>query len=698
MNRPGLARPLVALSLALLLAAPAGAQRSEPTESEEESQRLFFELRTRDLADLDLEALGAESYDEDVWAQAALDALASRQNVRARELTEAILSQDPGSIPGLCLLAMVFHRAEANLPRALFHFRQCRERFEALHGPFPTDDSPWPWHAQAILGQAMVSGEMGRHEDKVRHLLEHDELYSPPTPAERGWPLMRLRRYEEARAAVEEALQLDDPEQVAHALTSRCAIEAELQDRRLGYEACLEAAEFERVQGRPGPTPFTNAAEGTLGVLRFDEAEELILEGSRHFGYGAVANPWLDLTHLYLLEGRTSEALDAVREMFDWRRRQPPFVDEQNRAETELTSAIFLLVAGYPQETAGITRRAMARPDRTGFTSSESEQMEAASAIVDALAHRTVAEHLDEAASWSSPWDATKALTESLRHRLRAWTSARRAASLVSSSERILLATLRPYLAGSLELPEWIEPELVAALGPGVAAAAVERARRAEAQDVIAQEAEGYFDAFDAEIAWHSGSYRRCLEATDRALVHLPGAEVLLRARVAARGAQAAEKRGEREHALELFDQVLQSDPGVIRRLGAALPTTFEGQGGAVARKALDHLEDSPRLRKVRGGGAFRVTVRGDDTSGEACLLGPRGTRYACARVQPRAGENATDTARRLAEEFHLESFAPRLDLTQSDLRSLDGSPTAAGGRGRERLRSVLEDVAGAGG
>ena len=59
-------------------------------------------------------------------------------------------------------------------------------------------------------------------------------------------------------------------------------------------------------------------------------------------------------------------------------------------------------------------------------------------------------------------------------------------------NERILLATLRPYLAGSVEIPEWIEPELVALLGPGVVAAAVEKARARE----TLPESAGYFTAY----------------------------------------------------------------------------------------------------------------------------------------------------------------------------------------------------------
>ncbi|MCG8456333.1 MAG: hypothetical protein MI919_08625, partial [Holophagales bacterium] len=441
----------------------------------EELVGLLEHLQDGDLADLD-----TGRYEEELWARAARDALVRGKNIRARELTEQILAHDPDSFVGHTLMGIVQHRAEGNLPRAVFHLEKARELFEKRHGPQPDSDAPWIWHARIVGSLAGVRGEMGQHEEKVRLLLEHDELYSPPRPADRGWPLMRLRRYDEARMAVAEALLLEDqPDQVSHALTALCAIEAELQDREKGYLACLDAAEHERRESFPGPTPFTNAGEASLGLLRFDQTEALILEASELFVHGTVSNPWLDLTQLYLGQGRMAEALDAVREMFTWRQRQPPYMDEQNRAETEMTSAIFLLVAGYEAQAARITRRAVERPDRTGFTSSETEQLEAATALVDSLVSRTLAERYLEEASWSPPLDAARALVRSFQSRLRAWSSARRATSQMADT-RILDATLRPYLAGSVELPEWLEPELVSALGPGVIRAALKRTRALE--------------------------------------------------------------------------------------------------------------------------------------------------------------------------------------------------------------------------
>ncbi len=647
-----------------------------------------------DVVDPFAEALGAlevdavpEGFGDDTTVAAVWHALERNQYVKAREIAEQILGDDPESVAGHTVLGLVHHRAEGNLPIALYHLKRSRKLYEERWDPYAGDeDAPWRWHVVTIDELAQVSGEMGRHEDKVRYLLERDELYSPPMPADRGWPLMRLRRYDDARRVVEEALASGEPGQIAAARTALCAIEAEQQRREAGYRACALAAEYEREIERRAPTPFTNAAEAALGVLRIDEAERLMLEAADSFNAYTVSNPWLDLMLLYLAEGRTPEALDALRRMLEWRRRQPAFMDEQNRAETEMASAIFLIVAGRPAEAARITQRAVDRPDRTGFTSSETEQMEAAAALVDQLAHRTRAELLAEEASWSSFLDAAKARLEGRRARLRAWSSGRRAAALLTD-ERILLATLRPYLAGSVEIPEWIEPELTGLLGPGVVAAAVAKARSRE----TLPEAAGYFLAYEAEVAYLQGRERDTVGLAEQALEALPPHEVLLRARVTALAAQAAVDAGHNSRALELFDAAFQLDRGVVRRLGLALPASFPPASGVIAETARRLLRRSPRLRQA--GGGFQVAVSGDATSGSACLFGPRGTRWSCAQVKLRAGEDSSDLARRLAAEFHSAAFAPRLDLTQADIRSLDGSPTAGGGRASDRLQGILSEL-----
>ena len=628
-------------------------------------------------------------------------ALQNREYVRARELADTLLKVNPESAPAHCVLGIVMHRSEGSLPRALFHLERSRTLFEARYGRIALDPAPWMWHLFAIDEAAHVNGAMGKDERKLELLAEVNELYGPRLAgargglqeiriAERGWPLMRLHRYGEARSAVGDALSLDRVrhlEQHVTALNALCAIEGEQQHRNETYVECLRSAQLDRDEGLGDPVAYTNAAIGAQAVLRMDEAERLMLEGTRHFAHAVVSNPWLDLMVLYVAQGRIPEALDAMRKMQEWRNRQPPYMDEQNRAQTEVAAAQFLIVAGRPVEAASITQRSLEQPDRTGYTSSETEQWQSAAALVHTIACRTAAELKLEEASWLPFWPGMLARFEAAKLQFQAWSAGRRAAAMLAG-RRILVSTVRPYLPGGVEIAEWVQLELPSLLGPGVLSAVVREARAAEDLD----SARGYFSAFETEISRLSGSAGATLETSQRALTELPESEVLLQARVAAIGAEAAWETGDRARAEALFARTLQVDPGALRRLDVRLPVRINAGASPTEQRAASALARSPRLAQ---GGRFVVAVTSTGSELGACLSGPQGEVFGCARVTPRSGEDVDELAGRLSGEFHAEVFAPRIDLTQADIRSLDGSPTAAGGRATEHLHTILDGITG---
>jgi tetratricopeptide (TPR) repeat protein len=628
-------------------------------------------------------------------------AIQNREYIRARELASTLLKINPDSAPAHCVLGVVMHRSEGSLPRALFHLERSRALFEARYGRIALDPAPWRWHLFAIDEAAHVNGAMGNDERKLELLEVVNELYGPRLAsargglqeiriAERGWPLMRLHRYGEARAAVNDALKLDRYralEQHVTAQNALCAIEGEQQHRQETYLECMRSAELDRSESLGDPVAYTNAAIGAQAVLKMDEAEDLMIEGTRHFAHAVVSNPWLDLMVLYVAQGRIPEALGAMRRMQEWRNRQPPYMDEQNRAQTEVAAAQFLIVAGRPFEAVHITQRSLEQPDRTGYTSSDTEQWQSAAALVHTVAARTAAELKHEEASWLPWWPGMLARFEAWGLELQAWSAGRRAAALLAR-QRILVSTVRPYLPGGVEIAEWVQLELPSLLGPGVLSAAVREARRIESLE----DARGYFSAFEAEIARLSGSDRETLEKSELALRELPGSEVLIQARVSAIGAEAAWRTGDRERAEALFGRTLEVDPGALRRLAVRLPVRITAGSGDLEQQAARALERSPRLAK---GGRFVVAVSSGEKELGACLNGPRGEVLGCARVTPRAGESSDELAGRLSGEFHAEVFAPRIDLTQADIRSLDGSPTAAGGRATEHLHTILDSITG---
>jgi hypothetical protein len=103
------------------------------------------------------------------------------------------------------------------------------------------------------------------------------------------------------------------------------------------------------------------------------------------------------------------------------------------------------------------------------------------------------------------------------------------------------------------------------------------------------------------------------------------------------------------------------------------------------------------RSRRLRVSGAGRgFTVRVTALKGRAiqiCLEGRSGHRYACARQSlplklPKEERSEEERVARVIDRFHTKVFAPKVDLTQRDINSLDGS--AVRGDADELIEKVL--------
>src|SRR5262249_21945002 len=155
-------------------------------------------------------------------------------------------------------------------------------------------------------------------------------------------------------------------------------------------------------------------------------------------------------------------------------------------------------------------------------------------------------------------------------------------------------SSLRPECPGSIELPEWLDAEVIHVVGPGVARAAIDEARREES--LPTELSELIFRALQAEAELLQGDDEKALEDALWVVRSLPTAEALLRARAAAIGARAAENLRKTDIAMNLYAAVMASDPGAIRRLGYTLPVTFMPMGSdPELEEAIDLLKGSPR-------------------------------------------------------------------------------------------------------
>ncbi len=622
----------------------------------------------------------------------ALQLLGDGLYVSARTQAEEALRADPDSIVGHYVLGRAFFDAEGSLARAMFHLGRARELYEGRALPYGE------LHQELLYQTARLAGQMELYDYQLELLGFHDHLYDPDLIAERCWPLMKLDRMEEAREFANAAVGSPDAWQRSAGLNALCAVEGEARARGPYRAACLQALESARAEvARRGEDEEAagiavdayNAALASAAALQIDEARALAMEGVRRFE-PTGANPWQLLVELNLSDGRMDDALNAFAQMLHWNDRQPASMRDQGRAELEATVAMVLLLAGETEQARVRIERALDRPDRRGLTTDGAEQARGRHALLRRIIRRVQAEEAAEQASWTGRGaQLVEAVVSAPSDLFGGFADEERVVAVLTDEGR-LQDTVRPYMAGGVDgLSPWLTPELVDLLGPAVMRVALRDARERDAEVPAAAP---FYLGLEAEIAARDGDADEALRLAEQALeaMDAPG-WALARARVAAVAAEAARDDGQDTRAHELFQIALDSDPGVLRRLGLALPASFTAQGDA-ASEAADLLARSPRFDEERG--AFVVAVEPAPNGLRACLRSPSGNELRCV-VAERPGEDEEDPLplpQRLAYQVHHELFAARIELSTIDLGSLDGHTNGGSALANERLRDLMAE------
>jgi tetratricopeptide (TPR) repeat protein len=607
--------------------------------------------------------LGATPAELEAWAAAE-----AGRHVRARELAQKILDKNRDSFVAHLVIGYVNHYAEADFPRALYHLELALARFEKRFGTTPDLDGPWRWHATLLRELSSAHGALEHYSERLAFMARFNALYEPDMVADRAWPLMKLGRYDEARKAAQLGLAMAErPVQQAIAQNALCAIEFEAGNDGASYVACKRAIDQARELGMEvSAVDLTNFAESSRSLFKLDEAERIGLDATRlrPSWYG---NPWMELAELYTRQGRFAEAVGALKRIPKYRTQRPAHVRDADRNETRRAIAALLLVVSRPDEALAVTERALVLPDRRAHNSRDPAQDSTVIALLDRRAQRMASEMLLEDAAaepfYVRPWTWLQAAYL----RVRAWSSGALVARVLGDQTR-LVGIFRIGTAASAILPPWLAGELIDVLGPGVAHEAIERAR---ARDKRAG-AGAYYDAFVAEVALAQGDAARAVQVAERALTGLGPGEVLLRARTLAIAAQAEWEVGRVASALRRYQEAFTSDPGVFRRLGMRVPVRVQVAQIEVAQQVASMLGSSPRLASSDVG--FTLRVEGDGASGSACLVGADGSALGCGRAGAESGDDARALAAKVVTDFHARVFAPRVDLTQADVSSLDGS------------------------
>lgn len=661
------------LGASVVLAQPARSERSEVPEGRQPEAQADQGLPSQEADCRRAEDFGGTELERAAFCASRKDAFAS-----ARTLANQALAADPDSFRARFVLGRALHLGEGNLPKALHHLERAEAQFLARHPGRLEPGSPDWFAGRALTWELMdVHGEMDHHEDRILYADQLGTRFGLDYAASKAWPLMKLGRFDEARALVEAALGSDDPWNRNVARTSLCAIESELRRREPAYEACAAAADAYQDEPHRGAVELTNAGSAAEETLRFDEAERRYLAAAER-PPDTTVNPWMRLLTLYTQQGRFSEAVQALMRMDAYRASRPhPHLDQQDAAEADTARAALALALGFPDVAAELTRAVVERPDRQGTSSAASDQNAAGGAVFARTAYLAHARWLEARAAVVGFTGGWQDRLRALELRFDAWMVGRRALETLARAER-LEATLRPEVPGSLEMPTWLDPEVVDIVGAGVAAVALRRARRTET--LPADRVAPVFDAYAAEVAWKAGDETEALQRGLSASKRGDRGFRLLSARAAARAGQAALSLGRRAEAEEALQAAFVDDPSVLPRLGIRFPALITGDD-VLGREVAERLRASPWFSEETGLFRLRVSAEG------AQLVASAGNVLTYVQVDaPLEGE---DPAAALADLLQRKLFMPRVDLAQGRIGSLAGG-TGAGDRPTEKLRELL--------
>ncbi|MEM6369418.1 MAG: hypothetical protein AAF851_14060 [Myxococcota bacterium] len=605
---------------------------------------------------LAVDCAGAEFFGGSTLEQAGYCRLEEGSFASLRRLADRALAQQEESVRAHYLMGMSLHLGEGNLPKARYHLQRAEALFTERHGRLPGPELQ-PLLRLILLERIHVHGEMDDHDGKIRAVDELRDRTGIDYAPLKAWPLMKLERFEEARAVARAGIESERDFLQSVGRTALCAIESEQRNREAAYAACRASALPWEHDESDGAVEMTNAGAAAEELMRFDEAERLYLEAARRPPEGSVS-PYGRLTSLYLRQARIVEAIASLAEVGPYRRRRPGAqYAQQDDAETELILATVLIVAGRLWEAERRTDRALQRPDRKGTSSAASDQSLGGAAIIDRAAKLALAAAQEEEAAirgWSRSGFEARATALSLRWG--AWRASRVARNVLNRPER-LFTTFRPEVPGSVEGPEWLDFDAVDIVGPGVALRALSQSEAEETLDP--KLAAPVFALFRAEAHALRGEWGLAGQWAAEAETSLPVGLALMRARASLRRAQAAEAAGQWAQARRAHVQVLSTDPSLYRRLDVRLPVMVAAR--PELREVASRLDASPRFQTVAWGFEMELTRMGWLLRSPGGGLIRKGT----------WGEAQTPVEMSL--HLHDRLLAAQLRLDQTGIRSLDG-------------------------
>ena len=633
--------------------------------------------------------------------QEAKVAFYSGQRNSARTLAEKILKEQEEPILGAFILALIYSEMEGNFPKALYWLRRSERWLLSRCGGKPSDLEAQKFHRDLILQQSFTLGDMDRRLEQLQTLIRYDDLYTPPRDDLKIWPLVKLGRFEEARALGYELIQKEDPFVRSRAFNGLMAVECEARERKASYEWGMKGHIDAREQSC---VIALNMGLAARQCFLFDEEVRFNRLALNAQDKDCSSSPYIQSSATYLIRGEFQKSISALSA---W---APQTASEfsQSHMRVKGRRAELMYSLGVWGRGLDEAHQVVTYPDRSSGTDSASEEMLSleASLLYWAFLDGALISAREQASARSLK-EQSVALLSRIRLKFRRWKQ-RRQVIRYASHEELLTDIVRPYYSNVMP---WYLSSLAHILGGGVLRGAIERARALESKD-YPDEVNAYLDALEAELEWVEGDYSASLKLIEQALAGVPQAASLMRYRLMA--LRWASRRALGDPSLppggldDDLHTLLQRFPTPLRILDLSLPVQLSLSGGALADQVGQALARSPRF-ELDERATLTLEVSESAEQLKVCLIGRSSARYGCVEswIDPEVerakralkrqasrgrahriertpeGEGAQDDGReeplegpveRVVDRVHALLLAPKVELTQKELDSLDGN------------------------
>ncbi|MBV71863.1 MAG: hypothetical protein CMH52_11080 [Myxococcales bacterium] len=600
-----------------------------------------------------------QSSDSKEGESAAMRHLDMGEYSSARRIAEQELKRKSNeSIWANYVLGVCHSEGEGNLARGLFLVRRAKAQLIDKFGRSPVQDVVRRWHRRILMREQFVLAYLDRRDEQLAILQEYDDEYKGEKSYYRIWPLLKLGRFEEARRIAHENRTSDKAYIRERAFNGLMAIEEEAGNREASYTWGLRGLKDTRSQSC---IIATNLALGARRTFRFAKTIEHDQTALRAKDKSCPTSPNSQLAAMYLVFGEFQQSLSALKAL----RMAPRTADMKVQNEMVIRARFVELLhaLGAFEQAAVRAQEIIDEPDRAGMVSTAAETIELTNQILAWSVLNARQEQHRERASARPFLDALSERKEQLKLVRTKRSVARQAIRLASIPDN-LEKVIRPYMT---DLMPWFGADIIQVLGHGVMSRIVDEARAKETD--FTDTAGAFLDVYIGEMAWRDDRLIDAIKAGQSLLKRLPRTTKLLRLRIRTWLADALVKTGQTDAANKHFHRILETYPTALRHLRVRLPVklSFSGPRG---EDIADRLRDSPRLR-IDDDAVFRIRVEDRDQNIEICIEGTK--KYGCGKLDLTTLEDDDNPISAAIDAFHDDAFSPKIEMTQSDISSLDG-------------------------